>query len=121
MSVLMLAGVAGLAGYVATRAQVSLDARNIKKNTVNGWQDSPESGNGINPMGAALRKEMRKREKKAQSMALPLSTLDEFMVRINEFDTNSKIKRRRVPTIPGLTRSQPFTSPLPNNPNSVAQ
>lgn len=120
---LMLGGVVAVAAYVASRAQASLTARNIQKNAVNGSQGAGK-GDWIDGRGNVLftkdqLKAMQKKE--TQTMALPLSTLDELMVRADEFNTNSKMKRRRVPTIPGLTRSKPYTSALPNNPSQSEQ
>lgn len=132
MAFVPLIAAAGIAAYSVGMVQSNLDAKNLWKNTVNGINNNSNGSKSAHtpwygvkpppgtfagtPYGGPLR---GPEDWEAQSKhPLPLNAIDNINVKIQEFNSQTKIKRKSVPTIPGVTKDLPYTTfGMANNPS----
>ncbi len=127
MAFVPLIAAAGIAAYSVNQAQSSLDAKNLWKNTVNGVnQNSSNAGSTAVPYSpynlANLTSRMPPKGPEdwegQNKHPLPLNSIDNINVKIQEINSRTKIRRKSVPTIPGVTKDLPYTTfGMANNPS----
>ena len=126
MAFVPLLAAAGIATYSVGMVQSNLDAKNLWKNTVNGInRNGPNAGpapdvnrpfdryyaNGGNFKGPEDWEGQNKHP-------LALNAIDNINVKIQEINSRTKIRRKSVPTIPGVTKDLPYTTfGMVNNPS----
>jgi hypothetical protein len=114
--------------YALTQAQANITAKQQYKNTVIGgdrsqWSTNYTPGEGPERLSPAQIAELytnaeKLRQKNVNKATLPLNAIDNINTAIHDHFTKTKIRRKDVPTIPGVTKVLPYTTiGLNNNPS----